>query len=182
MESTSLKESKNGLLRFAVGTNEWLVVVFNFLVTGIVATACILRYVFTKDMAAFEEFLIPIAFWLYMTGGINGSAERSHICADILSSNMKDGLRRDVVIVVRGLLTIALSATFMVWAFKAVMWYIQIGQRSPVWHVPAWLAYSSIFVGMLMMTVFHIIHSKNDIQLFIKRNIKTNKVLETKPE
>ena len=157
----------NRMWRFIIGANHISIEVLNLAVTVIVAAACILRYVFTKDLSTYEEYLIPIAFWLYMMGGVNGSIEKSHITADFVSAYMKDGMGKDLLQLIREILTVILSSVFTMWALKSVLWYIQIGQQSPVWHIPAWLAYASIFVGMLFMTVFGIAHFVHDMKQFI---------------
>lgn len=157
----------NKLWKAIIGTNHFSIEILNLGVALIICTETILRYVFTKDMSTYEEYLIPIAFWMYMLGGINGSIEKSHISADFLSAYMKEGMRKDLLILTREFLTVVLSAIFTFWAFKSVIWYIQIGQKSPVWHVPAWMAYSSIFVGMLFMTIFGLKHFMHDSKQFI---------------
>lgn len=164
----------NRMWRFIIGANHISIEVFNLAVMIIVAAACILRYVFTKDLSTYEEYLIPIAFWLYMMGGVNGSIEKSHIAADFISAYMKDGVRKDLLQLIREILTVILSSMFTIWALRSVLWYIQIGQRSPVWHIPAWLAYGSIFTGMLFMTIFGLVHFIHDIKQFIGKNISKN--------
>lgn len=159
----------NRIWRFIVGSNHVSIIVLNLAVTSIVAAAAILRYVFTKDMSTYEEYLIPIAFWLYMMGGINGSIEKSHITADFVSAYMKEGMRKDLLNIGRQLFTIILSSVFTIWAFKSVVWYIGVGQKSPVWHIPYWLAFGSIFVGMLFMTIFHLVHFIHDTRQFRKK-------------
>lgn len=157
--------------------NHFSIEILNLGITLIICLETILRYVFHQDMSTYEEYLIPMAFWLYMMGGVNGSIEKSHITADFLSAYMKPGFFKDVHNVVREFLAIILSGIFTFWAGKSVLWYIQIGQQSPVWHVPAWLAYASIFIGMLFMTIFGLKHFIHDLIQLSKKKY-TNEVTD----
>ncbi|MTI17747.1 TRAP transporter small permease [Rhodobacteraceae bacterium RKSG542] len=62
----------------------------------------IFRYIFKTDLFAYEEWLLPICFWMFFMGAAVGSYEDSHINADLFDnilSNPKALWIRKVIIV-----------------------------------------------------------------------------------
>lgn len=144
-------------------------------VTIIVALACICRYFLDADLKAYEEYLLPVAFWLYMMGGVYGSYEKSHITADILNIYLKEGKAKDTVRFLKLLFTFILGAIFTWWAFQYVLWGIQMGTKTAVWRIPHVIGQGSIFVGLSLMSMYNLVYLYDDIVLLVKKYGKSGK-------
>lgn len=142
--------------------------------TIIVGLACILRYLFHTDLLAYTEYLLIVAFWLYMIGGTHGSYEKSHISADILSVYMKDGMATDILNLIKLTLSLALSAVFLIWAVKFAVFSFRLGGRTPVLQIPRILGEVSIAAGYAFITFYNLVYFLEGILLFRKKRVKKN--------
>ena len=153
-----------------VGFHTNMVIVFNIVVTIIVALACILRYVFQTDLNAYEEYLILIAWWLYMMGGAHGSYEKSHITADILSVYLKEGKLKDIISIIKYVLLTCISIVVVIWAFQYASFSIELGKKTPVYQIPRVLGEIAILIGFLMMTFYNAVYTYYEIIGFLRKS------------
>lgn len=130
----------------------------------IVAGACILRW-FNINFSGFEELLVMVAFWLYMVGCAYGSFEKSQITADILAV-MGKGAFKEIVSLIRTILTAVLCVIFFVWAVRLLSWAIEIDTRTPVYRIPMALGYGSMLFGTGLSAFYHIVYMFDDIRAF----------------
>ena len=115
------------------------------------------RYVLESDLFAYEEWLLPICFWLYFLGGALGTYDDVHINADLLgtvSDNPKFLWLRKI-----GITTIELIIVLFVlyWA------YLMLGDEIasyPHWKttialkIPFFIPRAGIFVGFFFMALY----------------------------
>jgi TRAP-type C4-dicarboxylate transport system permease small subunit len=137
----------------------------------IVAGACILRF-FNINFSGFEELLVMVAFWLYMVGCAHGSLEKSQITADILAVVGK-GLFKDVLALVRAVLTAVLCVIFFVWTVQLLLWAMEIDTRTPVYRIPMALGYGSMVFGMGLSAFYYIVYMFDDIREVFARRART---------
>lgn len=119
------------------------------------------RYVLEKDLFAYEEWLLPISFWLYFMASAVGSYQNKQIRADILESYFgsarAEWLRR---------VTLTAVETFI--ACAVVYWaYLMIAREIavyPFWQstialkIPFFVPRLGIFLGFLFMTFYGFLH------------------------
>jgi len=144
--------------------------------TIIVGLACFLRYIFHMDLLAYTEYLLIVAFWLYMIGGTQGSYEKSHINADILSVYMKDGLAKDIINLLKLAASLILSAVFLSWALEFAIWSIQLGAKTPVLQIPRVMGECSIAVGYICITFYNFVYFIDGAVDFYKRYVRNKEI------
>ena len=95
---------------------------FGLIVSGVFVTlitfASVIARAFNINLIGYEEILIIFAFWLYMFGSAYGSYENSHIKADIFIISLKEGLIKDIVVILRDSLSVFLGFIFFLWAVQ----------------------------------------------------------------
>ncbi|WP_352400813.1 TRAP transporter small permease subunit [Anaerotignum sp.] len=136
-------------------------------VTAIVGGACILR-AFGINFIGFEEILIIVVFWLYMTGCSYGTFEKSQITADILEVMLPETLFKKITKLARYALTFLLCIVFTYWGFMLAMWTIQMDTRTPVFRIPVATGQISIFIGLLISSFYNLVYFIDEIKLFCR--------------
>lgn len=146
---------------------------FGLIVCGIMVTTIVFAATITRalsvDFRGYEEFLIAFAFWLYMFGTAHGSFENSHITADILSIVLKEGLAKDILDMIKYILTLAIGIMFLTWAVELVQWTIVMGTKTPTWRIPMTIPQSSILFGLACATFYNAVRLYNEIRLIVKK-------------
>lgn len=131
------------------------------------------------NINGFEEYLLMIVFWMYMIGAAHGSRTKSQITADFVGIFMKEGLLKDILGLLKMVLTLILSVIFLWWAFQLVLWGIETGARTSLWRIPFAVGYASIFAGIVLITFYNIVYLFESIGLFVKkRGKKKTEVME----
>lgn len=185
MYTVESKLEKTLFWKILVKTLEWGLIISGSLVTCITFAAVIAR-AFNINLLGYEEILIICAFWLYMFGTAYGSYEDSHIKADILVVMMKEGLRKDIVAVLRNALSVVLGFIFLLWALQLFEWTIANGQQTPVWRIPVTVAQSSILFGLVVSTFFNVVYLYDEIKKIIgkwvTKKIPTDALLNIEKE
>lgn len=120
----------------------------------------IFRYVLEKDLFAYEEWLLPIAFWLYFLASAVGTYEGTQIRADILESLFTTSraiwLRKVALAVVETFLT----AVVVYWA--VLMIYNEIDSY-PYWQstialkIPYVVPRLGILIGLAFMLLYDLL-------------------------
>lgn len=125
-----------------------------------------------RNFAGFEELLVIVAFWMYMIGSAYGSYEKSQITADILAINMKEGLPKSIITVIRSLATLVLGLVFLSWAWRMFNWSLFTGAATPVYRIPVTVGQSSILVGLALSSFYHAVYFYDEVKRFIAKHIK----------
>lgn len=149
---------------------------FGLIVTSIAVTLITFGSVILRELnmnfLGYEEILVIFAFWLYMIGTAYGSYEKSHITADIIVVMMPDGLVKDIISLLRNILTVALGIVFLLWALQLVQWTLLMDNRTPVWRIPMTVSQSSMLFGLFIASFYHLVYLYNDIKGFIIKHGK----------
>ena len=115
----------------------------------------------------YEEFLLPVAFWMYMLGAAHGSYEKSHIRADILG-RLLTGKAQTAVEVATSILAFLLGAVFTYWAWVLVQWGLFTGATSSIYKIPIVWGQASILVGLVISTIYNFVYMIKDLRnLFV---------------
>jgi len=159
LENTKFWLALEKLLRFGLIVCGVAVVVITFAATVTRAISI--------DFRGYEEFLVAFAIWLYMFGTANGSFEQSHITADLLRILMKEGLKKDIIGLIRNILTLVLGFLFLTWAIELVQWTIIMGTKTPTWRIPMTVSQSAMLFGLAVATFYNSVYLYNEIKGFV---------------
>lgn len=186
-----LSDTANDLRRTTLntleGTRFWLALQkflrFGLIVCGVAVASITFMATVTRaisiDFRGYEEFLVAFAIWLYMFGTAHGSFEKSHITADILAILMKEGLFKDIVALIRNLLTVLLGIVFLIWALELVQWTIIMGTRTPTWRIPMTVSQSAMLFGLVVASFYHVVYLYFEIKGFVIKHIKKKNTVIT---
>lgn len=150
---------------------------FGLIVCGIAVALIVFMATITRaahiSFKGYEEFLVIFAIWLYMFGTAHGSFEKSHITADIVTIMMKEGLVKDIITLLKSVLTLVLGFMFFTWALQLVEWTIIMGTRTPTWRIPMTVSQSAMLFGLTVATFYNAVYLYNDIKgVVMKRGKK----------
>lgn len=121
----------------------------------------VLRYVLETDLFAYEEWLMPLCFWLFFLGSAVGTYEDSQIKADILESwikNVRVIWWRKVILTVFELIV----TCFLI--YYAVEMLIDEINDYPNWQstialrIPFFVPRFGMFVGFTFMAFYSALH------------------------
>lgn len=121
----------------------------------------IFRYGFKMDLFAYEEWLLPISFWLYFLASGVGSYEDSQIRADILESYFTTARASWIRKVFVSIIESTISVVVVYWA--ALMMLNEISSY-PNWQstialqIPFFVPRLGIFVGLFFMAFYGLLH------------------------
>ena len=111
---------------------------------------------------AYEEILVPVAFWMYMLGSSHGSFEKSQITADIMSKVLK-GRPKAYLQLAASILTFILGVIFAYWALTLVQWGFFTGANSTFFSIPVVWGQMSILVGLILTSMYNFVYMIQDI-------------------
>lgn len=121
----------------------------------------VLRYVLETDLFAYEEWLMPLCFWMFFLGSALGTYEDSQIKADILESwikNVRVIWWRKVILTAFELIV----TCFLV--YYAVEMLIDEINDYPKWQstialrIPFFVPRFGMFLGFLFMAFYSALH------------------------
>jgi TRAP-type C4-dicarboxylate transport system permease small subunit len=164
IEKTAFWNALSGFLQIGLIISGVLVACITF--------AAVIARAMNINLLGYEEILIICAFWLYMFGTAYGSYEDSHIKADILVVMMREGIRKDIVAIIRNTLSVVLGIIFLLWALQLFFWTVENGQQTPVWRIPVTISQSSILFGLTVASFYHIVYLYKEIRDFINIRIR----------
>ena len=126
-------------------------------ITLLVFSAVLMRYIFHYPGMEVEELATLVAFWLYFTGAIHGSYERTHIKTELMHLFVKKPRAYALVKSLASLITLALACVMSYWGYSLFLWGIEKRGRTPVLLLPLVYAQSSIFVGAVFMSLYFLV-------------------------
>jgi TRAP-type C4-dicarboxylate transport system permease small subunit len=140
-----------------------LIVSSGFLVL-LVFAAVVMRYVIHYPGMEVEEIATLVAFWLYFTGAVYGSYERTHIRADLADVIFKNPKANARVKIIASAITCILALIMTYWGYVFFVWGIQMHAESPILQLPMVYAQTSIFFGALFMSFYFLIELVDKIR------------------
>jgi len=143
----------NGLLH----AQRAILVAASCFITLLVFSAVLMRYIFHYPGMEVEELATLVAFWLYFTGAIHGSYERTHIKTELIHLFVKKPRAYALVKSLASLITFALACVMSYWGYSLFLWGIEKRGRTPVLLLPLVYAQSSIFVGAVFMSLYFLV-------------------------
>lgn len=138
------------------------------ILTIVICAAAFFRYILKGDLTGYEEWVKIFAFWLYFSGAIIGSYNRTHVSADLVQAYVPSGKMKKSLVVLKDLLTVSVTLLFTWYGFK----FFEFGFMGPlgsfmdpmgprlavpttnVWRISLWVGYLSVFLGLIFMLYY----------------------------
>lgn len=121
----------------------------------------VFRYILHKDLFAYEEWLLPISFWLYFLASSVGSYEDSQIRADILESYFKTPKsiwwRKVILLTVEN----CISIVMLYWGLLLIINDLNsypFWQKTIALKIPFFVPHLGIFVGLFFMSFYGLLN------------------------
>ncbi len=133
-------------------------------ITLLVFGAVLMRYVLHYPGMEVEEIATLVAFWLYFTGAIYGTYERTHIKTELIHLILRRPRPYAVAKSVASFISLVLAGILSYWGYTFFLWGIQKWARSPVLQLPLVYAQSSIFVGAVFMSFYFLVELVDNIR------------------
>jgi len=124
----------------------------------------LMRYFFHYPGMEVEEIATMAAFWLYFTGAIYGSYERSHIKAELAHLIFKKPRAQALLRVTASLIVFVLAVIMAYWGYHFFIWGIEKQGRSLTLLLPMVYAQSSILFGAIFMSFYFFVELIDNIR------------------
>jgi TRAP-type C4-dicarboxylate transport system permease small subunit len=141
-----------------------VLIVASAFITLLVFGAVLMRYIFKYPGMEVEELATLVAFWLYFTGAIHGSYERTHIKTEMVHLFVKKPQAYAAVKSLASLITFVFAVIMAYWGCVFMIWGVQRWGRSPVLQLPLVYAQSSIFFGAVFMSFYFLIELVDNLR------------------
>ena len=128
-----------------------IMVISSMAILTLVLVQVLLRYVFVMPLMGVEEVATMVGFWLYFMGASWGTAERTHIKADVMQAVVKDPRKLIWIKVFTSVLCVILSGMMLYWGWGYTVWGYTKMQVSPTLRLPMIYSQVSIFIGAILM-------------------------------
>ena len=162
----SSRSKRVGLLIWnclAIAQRAILIATSSFIII-LVFSGVMMRYLFHYPGMEVEEIATLVAFWLYFTGAIYGSYERTHIKAEVIHLVVKNPRAYIWVKSIASLIVFILVIIMCYWGYTFFMWGLEKRGRSPVLQMPMVYAQSSIFFGAVLMSFYFFVELVDNLR------------------
>lgn len=135
--------------------------VFKYVLTLLITTVAlmnlyqvIMRYIFEIPVMGLAEIMIYPTVWLYFLGSVNASREDTQIKANVLDVFLKTKRAKLIVRVMADVMSLVVSTWLTYWAWGHFRYSLRIWKESPTLYIPTFYAECSLFIGLLLMTLY----------------------------
>lgn len=112
------------------------------------------RYVFEVPLMGLEELLVYPALWLYFLGSVNASREDTQIKANVLDVFLKTDRSKLTIRVIADIMSIVVSLWLTWYAWEYLLYALRVWKDSPTLYLPMFYAECSMFIGLILMSVY----------------------------
>ncbi len=141
-----------------------ILIIASAFITLLVFGAVLMRYILKYPGMEVEELATLAGFWLYFTGAIHGSYERTHIKTELLHLFVQKPRTYALIKSVASFITLGLAIIMTYWGYVFLIWGLEKGGRSPVLQLPLVYAQSSIFFGAVFMSFYFLLELVDNIR------------------
>ena len=138
---------------------------FRYLLTALIASVALMqfiqvvtRYIFEVPIMGLEESMVIPTIWLYMLGAVNASRENSQIRANVLEIFIKSERGHTILALVGEVISFIISSWLTYWAWDYVKYAWRVWKESPTLYIPTFYHECSVFIGLLLISLFIAIH------------------------
>lgn len=129
--------------------------------TLVICAAAFFRYILNGDLTGYEEWVKIFAFWLYFSAAVIGAYNRTHVSADLVQAYVPGGSLKDVLVVIKDLITVGVCLLFTWYGYEFFMFGFMgpLGTgiaipKTSVWRISLWIGYLPVFLGLIFMTYY----------------------------
>lgn len=138
---------------------------FRYLLTFLIASVALMqfvqvvtRYVFEVPIMGLEESMVIPTLWLYMLGAVNASREDTQIRANVLEIFIKTERGHQILALISETISLVISSWLTYWAWDYVKYAWRVWKESPTLYIPTFYHECSVFIGLLLITLFIAMH------------------------
>lgn len=142
----------------------------SLLVTLVISSGAIMRYIFKVDFYGIEDITLVIAFFMYFTGGMYASYSKTHITAEVIPNHIKNKRSRNKLLIFKSLFTVVLSWLFTYWGFSMIKWTFLQGGKTATLNIPLTIPQGMVFIGFFFMSFYFTVYAIEDILNYKKDN------------
>lgn len=148
-----------------IGLQRLIMVATGVVVTVLMTTQVLTRYVFGFSIYGIEELMSFFAVWLYFIGSAHGSWSRGQISASLLDVVLPFGRTQQAVRVLACAITTALTAAVTVWSVQYFMTSVRRNLMSLEVGIP--MAWVNIImpIGLALMTMYFLFECLEEIAI-----------------
>lgn len=139
-----------------LGIGEYILIISSIVVCLLILTAAVMRYVFKVNFFGSEELILQVTMWIYFIGCAAATRERSHIYADVITSNLKSEKARTALCAFQSVVTFLLFMLVTWWAIRLVGWAAQVKPKTSTFDIPLIIAYILMTFSFALSTVYQI--------------------------
>lgn len=133
---------------------EYILVLTCVIVTALIITGAIMRYIFKTDFYGSEELILFTAFWLYFIGSMSSARDNTHINADMISLFTKKQSAIKVVHVISVCVSLFVAVLALKWGVDWLLWAQKIKGKSPVFKMPNLIAQFPIVLSFFFWVLY----------------------------
>jgi TRAP-type C4-dicarboxylate transport system permease small subunit len=126
------------------------------LLTLMIFTQVVARYLFQTAIFGIEEVAVYIAVWFYFLGGAMGASERGHISASLADVLVKNETTQQAIKTLSSLITSVVCAWMVVWSWGLTSWSLKLGMMSTEVNIPIGYVHLAMPVGLGLMTLYFV--------------------------
>ncbi|EJE8516171.1 TRAP transporter small permease subunit [Vibrio parahaemolyticus] len=156
---------------------------FRYLLTFLIASVALMqfiqvvtRYVFEVPIMGLEESMVIPTLWLYMLGAVNASREDTQIRANVLEIFIKTERGHQILALISETISLVISSWLTYWAWDYVKYAWRVWKESPTLYIPTFYHECSVFIGLLLITLFIAMHVVKLIRQLMPPSYQVNKV------
>lgn len=127
----------------------------------------IMRYIFEIPVMGLDEVLVYPTLWLYFLGSVNASREDTQIKANVLDVFLKTDRAKLTVRVVADVMSVIVSCWLTYWAWEYFRYALRVWKESPTLYIPTFYAECSVFIGLVLMTMYAVVYLVKNIRKLI---------------
>lgn len=138
---------------------------FRYLLTFLIASVALMqfvqvvtRYVFEVPIMGLEESMVIPTLWLYMLGAVNASREDTQIRANVLEIFIETERGHQILALISETISLVISSWLTYWAWDYVKYAWRVWKESPTLYIPTFYHECSVFIGLLLITLFIAMH------------------------
>ena len=152
-----------------------LTVLFS-IVSVLVFVQVVARYVFQLPIMGLDEIMVYPTLWLYWLGSVSASREDTQIKANVLDVFLKTDSAKQKIRIIADVTSFIVALWLTWWTYQYFLYAFRIWKGSPTLYIPMFYAESSMFIGMLFMTLYAGIYLVKNVRLLVDGTSKNEGV------
>ncbi len=147
-------------------------------VAGMQFVQVITRYVFETPIMGLEEVAVIPTLWLYILGAVNASREDTQIRANVLEIFLSTERARHILLVISESISLVISGWLTYWAWDYFKYAVRVSKETPTLYLPTLIYESALFIGLLLMTLYVLLHLYRHVRLLLEGGVEIDKLID----